>query len=122
MGSIVFLSNLTCFSSDKSGMENLAIGHLQNFMTLLLQAAEAVIAATLAAAVQGRSGGGGGGGGGVRRGPMCEATFPEGSTSREQFEGHVVEHFSYEESATLNNFDTMPDAFWPAALQDQSLL
>ena len=32
---------------------------------------------------------------------------------QEEFEGHVVEHFSYEESETLRNFDTVPDAFWP---------
>ena len=41
---------------------------------------------------------------------------------QEQFETHVVDHFSYEESNTLSNFDTVPDAFWPTALQDQSLL
>ena len=41
---------------------------------------------------------------------------------QEQFESHVVDHFSYEESNTLSNFDTVPDAFWPSALQDQSLL
>ena len=32
---------------------------------------------------------------------------------QEEFESHVVEHFSYEESETLRNFDTVPDAFWP---------
>ena len=32
---------------------------------------------------------------------------------QEEFEGHVVEHFSYEESETLRNFDTVPDAYWP---------
>lgn len=44
--------------------------------------------------------------------PMCEAVFP-GDITQEEFESHVVEHFSYEESETLRNFDTVPDAFWP---------
>ena len=63
--------------------------------------------------------------------PMCEAVFPGDVTQvrnrrrwirwitvamillQEEFEGHVVEHFSYEESETLRNFDTVPDAYWP---------
>ena len=49
--------------------------------------------------------------------PMCEAVFPM-ETSQEEFEGHVVEHFSYEESDTLRNFDTVPDAFWPGIEHD----
>jgi hypothetical protein len=32
--------------------------------------------------------------------PMCEAVFPN-STSNEDFELHVMEHFSFEESDTL---------------------
>jgi len=47
-----------------------------------------------------------------KRCPMCEAAFPA-DISQEEFESHVVEHFSYEESETLRNFDTVPDAFWP---------
>ena len=49
---------------------------------------------------------------GVKCCPMCEVMFP-GDSSQEEFESHVVEHFSYEESETLRNFDTVPDAFWP---------
>jgi len=94
-----------------------AVVTMQQKKTLSDQAVETVIASSLAAAVttQQREGG-------VRRCPMCEATFPEQSTTQEQFESHVVDHFSYEESNTLSNFDTVPDAFWPSALQDQSLL
>ena len=44
--------------------------------------------------------------------PMCEVVFP-GESSQEEFESHVVEHFSYEESDTLRNYDTVPDAYWP---------
>lgn len=51
-------------------------------------------------------------GAGVKCCPMCEVMFP-GDSSQEEFESHVVEHFSYEESETLRNFDTVPDAFWP---------
>lgn len=43
--------------------------------------------------------------------PMCEAVF-SGLVSQDQFEAHVLEHFVYEESDTLSNFDTVPDAFW----------
>ena len=52
---------------------------------------------------------------------LPQVVFPEASTSQDQFESHVVEHFVYEEANTLSNFDTVPDAFWPAALQDQSM-
>jgi len=94
-----------------------AVVAMQQKKTLNDQAVENVIASSLAAAVAARQRDGG-----VRRCPMCEATFPEESTTQEQFETHVVDHFSYEESNTLSNFDTVPDAFWPSALQDQSLL
>jgi len=49
--------------------------------------------------------------------PMCEVVFPM-EKSQEEFETHVVEHFSYEESDTLRNFDTVPDAFWPGIEHD----
>jgi len=49
--------------------------------------------------------------------PMCEVIFPF-EHSQEEFESHVVEHFSYEESDTLKNFDTVPDAFWPGIAHD----
>jgi hypothetical protein len=49
--------------------------------------------------------------------PMCEVVFPL-ENSQEEFESHVVEHFSYEESDTLKNFDTVPDAFWPGIAHD----
>jgi len=49
--------------------------------------------------------------------PMCEVVFPL-ENSQEEFESHVVEHFSYEESDTLRNFDTVPDAFWPGIEHD----
>ena len=44
--------------------------------------------------------------------PMCEVLFPA-DISQTEFESHVMEHFSYEESETLRNFDTVPDALWP---------
>eukprot|EP00088_Acartia_fossae_P031838 TRINITY_DN3263_c0_g1_i1.p1 TRINITY_DN3263_c0_g1~~TRINITY_DN3263_c0_g1_i1.p1 ORF type:complete len:307 (-),score=37.46 TRINITY_DN3263_c0_g1_i1:472-1392(-) len=47
----------------------------------------------------------------MRRCPMCEAEFPL-NTSQDEFELHVVEHFSFEESETLKNFDTLPDAYF----------
>jgi len=94
-----------------------AVVTMQQKKTLNDQAVETVIASSLAAAVAARQRDGE-----VRRCPMCEATFPEESTTQEQFETHVVDHFSYEEANTLSNFDTVPDAFWPSALQDQSLL
>lgn len=53
--------------------------------------------------------------------PMCEVVFPRES-SQEEFESHVVEHFSYEESDTLRNFDTVPDAFWPGIEHDQETM
>ena len=40
---------------------------------------------------------------------------------QEEFEGHVVEHFSYEESETLRNFDTVPDAYWPGIEHDPEM-
>jgi len=51
--------------------------------------------------------------------PMCEAEFPK-ETSQDEFECHVVEHFSYEESETLRHFDMVPDAFWscPNSIED----
>ena len=44
--------------------------------------------------------------------PMCEVLFPT-NISQTEFETHVMEHFNYEESDTLRNFDTVPDALWP---------
>jgi len=95
-----------------------ALKTLQQKKTLSDQRAEALISASLAAAVQradsvyntsnpppGRCC------------PMCEVVFPVEST-QEEFESHVVEHFSYEESDTLRNFDTVPDAFWPGIAHD----
>ena len=41
--------------------------------------------------------------------PMCEAAF-HGDVGQDAFEAHVVEHFNYEESETLRNFDMVPDA------------
>jgi len=50
-----------------------------------------------------------------RKCPMCEAAFPQ-TVSHDEFESHVVEHFSgFEESETLTNFDTLPDAYWSGA-------
>jgi len=96
-----------------------ALKTLQQKKTLSDQRAESLISASLAAAVQksdisatnhtstppGRCC------------PMCEVVFPVEST-QEEFESHVVEHFSYEESDTLRNFDTVPDAFWPGIAHD----
>ena len=45
----------------------------------------------------------------TRRCPMCEQLFPD-TVSHEIFETHVVQHFSYEESDTLTQYDTVPDA------------
>lgn len=42
--------------------------------------------------------------------PMCESKFAL-SVPQEDFEMHVFEHFNQEESETLTNFDTVPDAF-----------
>merc|ERR1719186_1129702 len=86
-----------------------ALKTLQQKKTLSDQRAESLISASLAAAVQKADAG--------RCCPMCEAVFPM-ETSQEEFEGHVVEHFSYEESDTLRNFDTVPDAFWPGIEHD----
>ena len=49
-----------------------------------------------------------------------EIVFPA-DISRDEFESHVVEHFSYEESETLRNFDTVPDAFWPGIEHDPEM-
>jgi len=48
---------------------------------------------------------------GCRRCPMCEAEFSL-DTPQDDFEIHVVEHFSFEESETLRHFDMVPDAYW----------
>jgi len=48
---------------------------------------------------------------GCRQCPMCEAEFPL-DISQDDFECHVVEHFSYTESETLRHFDVVPDAYW----------
>ena len=40
---------------------------------------------------------------------------------QEEFESHVVEHFSNEESETLRNFDTVPDAYWPGIEHDPEM-
>jgi hypothetical protein len=94
-----------------------AVRTLQQRRAVQDQAAEQVIASCLAAAVTNA----GGTEDSERRCPMCEVVFPAATSSQEQFETHVVDHFSYEEASTLANFDTVPDAFWPAALQNQSL-
>ena len=52
--------------------------------------------------------------------PMCEAIFPN-TISQAEFETHVMEHFNYEESDTLRNFDTVPDALWPGIEHDPEL-
>ena len=52
--------------------------------------------------------------------PMCEVLFPK-DISQAEFESHVMEHFSYEESDTLRNFDTVPDALWPGIEHDPEL-
>jgi len=95
-----------------------AVVTLTQRKAVLDQAAENIIAASLAAIVQNGSNGDTH----DRRCPMCEVVFPEKDTTQEQFESHVVDHFSYEESDTLSHFDTVPDAFWPEALRDQTLL
>jgi len=91
-----------------------ALKTLQQKKTLSDQRAESLISASLAAAVQKADNTNNPAG---RCCPMCEAVFPM-ETSQEEFEGHVVEHFSYEESDTLRNFDTVPDAFWPGIEHD----
>jgi len=75
------------------------------------QNAEKVISASIAAAhkMSLNSDVQNGGLNGERRCPMCEIAFPQ-NVSHDQFESHVVEHFSYEESETLTNFDLVPDA------------
>ena len=87
------------------------------------QAAERLISAVLTSAIA-RSGdraeGGAGAGAGARCCPMCEAVFPADS-SQEEFESHVVEHFSYEESDTLRHYDTVPDAYWPGIEHDPEM-
>jgi len=44
--------------------------------------------------------------------PMCEAAFPEEQVSLEDFESHVLDHFSCEDRSmdTIHNFDLMLDA------------
>ena len=42
--------------------------------------------------------------------PMCEAPFPEGQYSHQDFESHVMEHFSCEENGSMRHFDFMFDA------------
>merc|ERR1719273_1869465 len=43
--------------------------------------------------------------------PMCEANFPNDEIMQEDFEAHVLSHFSYEDEAeTLTNYDMMIDA------------
>lgn len=106
----------TLLSEQQAIME--AIQTLEHRRAIAAQNAESLISASLAAAqklsvrdemaereVQG------GGGGGDRKCPMCEASFPK-TVSHDEFESHVVEHFSFEESDTLTNFDTVPDAYW----------
>ena len=85
------------------------------------QAAERLISAVLTSAIA-RSGdrAEGEAGAGARCCPMCEAVFPADS-SQEEFEGHVVEHFSYEESDTLRHYDTVPDAYWPGIEHDPEM-
>eukprot|EP00092_Neocalanus_flemingeri_P030298 GFUD01032890.1.p1 GENE.GFUD01032890.1~~GFUD01032890.1.p1 ORF type:complete len:289 (+),score=90.20 GFUD01032890.1:51-917(+) len=93
-----------------------ALKTLQQKKTLADQRAESLISASLAVAVlqadtkDSTTPAG-------RCCPMCEAVFPT-EISHEEFESHVVEHFSYEESDTLRNFDTVPDAFWPGIEHD----
>ena len=38
---------------------------------------------------------------GILQCPMCEVAFPEGQVSLEDFESHVLEHFSYEDSQSM---------------------
>lgn len=104
----------TLLSEQQAIME--AIQTLEHRQAVAAQHAESLISASLAAAqklsvreelVLAESGGGGG----VRKCPMCEAAFPK-TVSHDEFESHVVEHFSFEESETLTNFDTVPDAYW----------
>ena len=43
--------------------------------------------------------------------PMCEANFPNDQILQEDFEAHVLGHFSYEDEAeTLTNYDMVIDA------------
>lgn len=43
--------------------------------------------------------------------PMCEANFPNDEILQEDFEAHVLGHFSYEDEAeTLTNYDMVLDA------------
>jgi len=92
-----------------------ALKTLQQRKNLSDQRAECLISASLEAAIskteQSTSTPAG------RLCPMCEVVFPF-EHSQEEFESHVVEHFSYEESDTLKNFDTVPDAFWPGIAHD----
>jgi len=92
-----------------------ALKTLQQRKNLADQRAESLISASLEAAIrkteQSSSTPAG------RCCPMCEVVFPL-DIDQEEFESHVVEHFSYEESDTLKNFDTVPDAFWPGIAHD----
>lgn len=96
-----------------------AIQTLKQRQAVAAQNAESLISASIAAAqkysavsMEGT---------GDRRCPMCEVAFPQ-TVSHEQFESHVVEHFSYEESDTLTNFDTVPDAYWSGPSPDEELM
>jgi len=72
------------------------------------QSAEDLISAILTATVSNSQAGEQG----AKCCPMCEVLFPK-NISQSEFETHVMEHFNYEESDTLRNFDTVPDALWP---------
>jgi len=91
-----------------------AIQTLEHRQAVSAKNAESLISASLAAAqrvTQKEEMAESGGGVGVRKCPMCEAAFPK-TVSHDEFESHVVEHFSFDESETLTNFDTVPDAYW----------
>jgi len=89
-----------------------AIEAMKQRKTVSDQSAERLIAAVLTTVVS-RSGiDNVSGVMGSRVCPMCEAVFPD-TCPHDEFETHVVEHFSYEESETLRQFDTVPDAYWP---------
>jgi len=85
------------------------------------QRAESLISASLAVAVHKTEGDAENSKPAAMQCPMCEAVFTT-ETSQDEFESHVVEHFSYEESDTLRNFDTVPDAFWPGIAHDPETL
>jgi len=89
-----------------------AVEAMKQRKTVSDQSAERLIAAVLTSVVSRAGHDNASGVLGARCCPMCEAVFPD-TCSQEEFETHVVEHFSYEESETLRNFDTVPDAYWP---------